>query len=115
MSITNELTVDAKAVIPAWQKVLPEFIQPSGECSIVADEKFTNAIIIHIKDDGRSHYSFDFRVKYVDNREIDVELLDVEKAGDHVNEQTEIVQSIVKDYVRNIHECAQSLKELTNR
>jgi len=115
MSMANEheLSIDQQTLVQGWQQALPQFLTPTGECTIQADEKHSNALMLHIKDDGRSHYSFDFRVKYVDDREVDVEFLDVEKAGEHVEEQTDIIQSITKDYVRNIHECAQSLKGLT--
>ena len=113
MSTTNELNVNRETLIQAWQQALPQFIEPTGECIIQADEKCSHSLLIHIKDDGRSHYSFDFRAKYVDDREIDVEFLDVEKAGVHVDESTDIIQSLTKDYIREIHECAQSLKELT--
>ena len=113
MSNANMLTIDANTLVQAWKNALPEFIKPSGECSIQADEKFSNTLLIHIKDDGRTHYSFDFRVKYVDDREINVEFVDVERAGVHADEQTDIIQSLVKDYTRHIHECAQSLKGLT--
>lgn len=115
MSKTDVLTIDAKTLVKAWQDALPEFIKPTGECSIQADEKFSDTLLIHIKDDGRSHYSFDFRVKYVDDREIHVEFVDVEKGEVHADEQTDIIQSLVKDYIRHIRECAQSLKGVTKQ
>lgn len=113
MNTSNELNVNSDTLIQAWQHALPEFIKPTGESEIQADAKSSNSLLIHIKDDGRSHYSFDFRVNYVDDREINVEFLDVEKAGMHVDDNSEAVQTLAKDYVRHIHECAQHLKELT--
>lgn len=115
MSEANVLSIDANTLINAWKEALPEFIKPSGECSIQADEKFSDTLLIHIEDDGRTHYSFDFRVSYVDDREIKVEFVDVEKAGVHADEQTDIIQSLVKDYIRHIRECAQSLKGVTKQ
>jgi hypothetical protein len=44
-----------------------------------------------------------------------VELVDVEKDGNHVDEHTEIIQTLINDYVRHMHECAQTVKNITDR
>lgn len=100
---------DSSTLVLEWKRKLPEFIK-TGKVEVSADEKCNKSVLIYIEDDGRSHYSFNFRVKYVDDREIDVQFLDVEKAGVHVDEQSDIVQTTVKEYIRKIHECAQTIK-----
>lgn len=113
MTEANVLKIDAKTLVKAWEDTLPDLIKPSGKCSIQADQKFPDTLLIHIEDDGRTHYSFDFRVKYVDDREVHVEFIDVEKDEVPAEEQTDIIQSLVKDYIRHIHECAQRLRGTT--
>lgn len=63
---------------------------------------------------GVKDYSFDFQCTYMDRREVKVELVDVEREGATVNEQSEQVQNLTEDYVRHIHECAQALQRITN-
>jgi hypothetical protein len=58
-------------------------------------------------------YSFDFLVTYVDSREVKVNLVDVEKADQTVDERNDVIQNLIEDYVRHLHECAQALHDLT--
>lgn len=111
----NGLPIDKQTLAQAWQNTLPNFLNTADECSVQADAKFDDALLIHIANNGRSHYSADFRLQYMDEREVKVDLLDVEKGNTSVDEQTEHVQELVETYVRNIHECAQELKGLTNQ
>lgn len=111
----NGLSVDKQILAQAWQQALPNFLNTADECTVQSDAKYDDALLIHIANNGRSHYSADFRLQYMDEREVKVELLDVEKGHTAVDEQTEHVQELVEDYVRHIHECAQSLKGLTNQ
>ena len=75
------------------------------------------AIIAHV-DHGKTtlvdellKQSGTFRTnEHVDERAIDVQFLDVEKAGVHVDEQSDMVETTVKEYIRQIHECAQIIK-----
>lgn len=111
----NGLTVDKQALAQAWQDALPNFLNTADQCTVQADAKLDDALLIHIDNNGRSHYSADFRLQYMDEREVKVDLLDVEKGSTAVDEQTGHVQELVEDYVRHIHECAQSLKGLTKQ
>jgi len=113
MAEISVLKMDTQSLVQAWQNTLPEIMKSSDECHIQADQKFPDTLLIHIKDDGRSHYSFDFRCKYVDEREVQVEFLDVEQDNKSIDEQTSDVQLLIEEYIRNIHECAQRLKDLT--
>jgi hypothetical protein len=81
---------------------------------IQLDEANSSRLLIHIDVAGHSGYSFDFSCRYVDDREVEVQLLDVEKAGVHVDEHTDIIQTLIEDYVRHIHESAQNLQRLTH-
>ena len=109
------LSIDQQSLAQAWQATLPNFLNTADECTVQTDAKFNDALLIHIANNGRSHYSADFRLQYVDDREVKVDLLDVEKGRVAADEQTEHVQELVEDYVRHIHECAQSLKGLTKQ
>lgn len=111
--MTNVLTIDKQSLAQAWQQELPKFLDTADECKVQADAKLPDTLLIHIANNGRSHYSVDFRCSYVDEREVKVELVDVEKGQVAVDEQTVEVQGLVEQYVRHIHECAQNLKGLT--
>lgn len=113
--MSNVLPIDKQTLAQAWQDALPTFLNTADECSVQADVKFDDTLLIHVANNGRSHYSADFRLSYVDEREVKVELLDVEKGHTATDETSEEAQELIEDYVRNIHECAQSLKGLTNQ
>jgi hypothetical protein len=59
-------------------------------------------------------YSLDYRCEYVDDREVKVELHDVQRGSQHIDERQDAVQELVKDYVRRIRQCAQQLHSLTH-
>ncbi|MFC6333190.1 hypothetical protein ACFP56_11195 [Paenibacillus septentrionalis] len=113
--MSNVLPIDKQTLAQAWQETLPTFLNTADECNVQPDAKFDDTLLIHIANNGRSHYSADFRLSYVDQREVKVELLDVEKGNAAADDHTIAAQNLVEDYVRNIHECAQSLKGLTNQ
>jgi len=50
----------------------------------------------------------------MDPREIHVELVDVERDGQTIAEDSVQIQELTGDYVRHIHECAQALSPMTN-
>ena len=113
--MSDVLPIDKQTLAQAWQNTLPTFLNQADECNVQPDAKFDDTLLIHIANSGRSHYSADFRLSYVDEREVKVELLDVEKGNTAADETTIHAQNLVGGYVRNIHECAQSLKGLTNQ
>lgn len=115
MSKPDVLETDQQQLVDAWQRTLPTILNESDVAEVRADENDEKTLRIHIKAAGHSMYSFDFRVTYVDSREIKVDLVDAEKANRTVDERNETIQQLVEDYVRHIHECAQTLHALTHK
>ena len=113
MSKKDTLQVDNQRLAEAWARTLPTVLNSSDRAEVVADEAEPNVLRVHIATAGRNNYSFDFKCTYVDSREVKVDLVDVERDGNNVDERTEIIQTLVDDYVRHIHECAQQLHAFT--
>ncbi|MBO7746197.1 hypothetical protein I8J29_18470 [Paenibacillus sp. MWE-103] len=114
MSKRDELSINQQELTEAWQRTLPDVIQQSDRAEVQADEADPRSVRITIHSAGHQMYSFDFKVTYVDSREIRTTLVDVEKDGKSVDERTDSIQQLVEDYTRHIHECAQALHELTH-
>lgn len=112
--MNSELNVDQSTLVNAWQERLPIILKPGDRAEVAADEGDPNAIRIHIDAAGRQDYSFDFQCTYVDSREVKVDLVDVERAGATTDERNENIQGMVGDYTRHIHECAQTLQQITH-
>jgi uncharacterized protein YjdB len=115
MSNEDKPAVEQEKLVQAWKSNLPTFLNPGDEAVVRADEANPSGLRIHIGTVGRTGYSFDFNCSYVDDREVKVELSDVAKDGISVDEHQETVQQLAEDYVRHMHECAQSLHELTTQ
>ncbi|MFD0695472.1 hypothetical protein ACFQZT_15340 [Paenibacillus sp. GCM10027628] len=114
MSKTDRLTIDQKQLVEEWKNMLPEQLEDADKARVWADEADTQALRVHITTAGHTGYTFDFKVTYVDSREVKVDLIDVEQGTTHIDERTDIVQTLVDDYVRHIHECAQALQQVTH-
>lgn len=114
MSKTDVLTIDQSKLTEAWRQTLPTVLNESDRVEVAPDEHDPKSLRIHIQTAGHSMYSFDFQVTYVDSREVKVDLVDVEKADQTVDERNDVIQNLVEDYVRHIHECAQTLKKITS-
>lgn len=114
MSKQDEMTVEQDELVRAWKKTLPTTLNETDEATVYADEANPQAVRIRIDTAGHTGYSFDFVCAYVDSREVKVELVDVEKGGQVIDERTEQIQKLVQDHVRNIHECAQALQAVTH-
>lgn len=114
MNLSEQPLVKDEQLAAAWAEELPNQLPESDHARVWADEADPNALRIHITNAGRTSYSFDFKCTYVDSREVKVELVDVERDDVHVSEQTDTIQNLVQDYVRHIHECAQTLQKVTN-
>ncbi|WP_042170917.1 hypothetical protein [Paenibacillus gorillae] len=114
MAKQDELRIDQQQLVDAWQRTLPERVQQSDRCEVKADESDSSALRVTIEIAGRQAYSLDFKVQYVDSREVRVELVDVEKDHVSVDERTETIQQLIQDYTRHVHECAQALQQLTH-
>ena len=98
-----------EALLAGWQKHLPETLNAADRAEVVVDGADPGKLRIHIDTEGRSGYTFDFAVKYMDDREIKVDFVDVDKDQINVDERPEHIQNLIEDYVRHIHECAQIL------
>ncbi|MGG4554934.1 MULTISPECIES: hypothetical protein [Paenibacillus] len=112
--MNEEMLVDQGTLVEAWQQQLPDYLNPGDTSIVQADLADPYGLRIHINAEGRQDYSFDFQCTYMDRREVKVQLVDVEREGATVNEQSEQVQNLTEDYVRHIHECAQALQRITN-
>jgi hypothetical protein len=114
MAKVDQLTIDNKKLAKAWQEQLPQTMNKSDSVKVAADEGDPNALRVFIETEGRSGYSFDFKCTYMDSREIKVDLIDVQQGNLHVDEHTETIQTLIHDYARHMHECAQALQVITH-
>ncbi|EPY13601.1 MULTISPECIES: hypothetical protein [Paenibacillus] len=114
MNQEEQPQVDQSRLVDAWQQTLPAKLEPGDKATVLPDGANPQALVIHIDTAGRQMYSFDFHCAYVDSREVELNLIDVEKSGVHIDERTEVVQELVQNYVRHIHECAQALHDVTH-
>ena len=106
--------IKGEALRRAWQDELPRILNPGDSCEVRLDGTDERSLRIHIDAAGRTGYSFDFKCTYVDDREVQVSLIDAEKDGRAADERTETMQQLIEDYVRHLHECAQALQRLTH-
>ncbi len=113
MSKETRPIIDQK-LLNAWQKMLPTTLNEMDRAEVRADEEDPHALRIHIDTAGHTKYGFDFLCIYLDSREVKVIFSDVDKANRSIDEHTEIIQTLIEDYVRHIHECAQILQEITH-
>lgn len=114
MAKMDELSVDQEQLAAAWRETLPRTMNVSDRCEVFKDEACDKSLRITIHSAGHQMYEFDFKVKYVDSREVQVELIDVEKDNVNVDERTDMIQQLIQDYKRHLHECAQALHGLTH-
>ncbi|NIK72312.1 hypothetical protein [Paenibacillus sp. BK720] len=110
----DKLQIDQNQLVAAWQRTLPEWIKDADKCEVLADESDPNALRVTIITAGHQAYSFDFKVCYVDSREVKVEVVDVAKNNVSIDERTDPMQQLIQDYTRHLHECAQALHQLTH-
>lgn len=106
--------VSGEKLLQAWRERLPHLLQPGDGHQITLDEKDPDRLLVHIAVSGHELYSMDFHLKYVDDREVDVKLADVQRGNKHIDERQEDVQELIRDYVRRIRECAQQLQPVTH-
>ncbi|WP_223067040.1 hypothetical protein [Paenibacillus caui] len=110
----KSLNVDQDTLVEAWQQQLPEMLGPGDSSVVQADLADPQSLLVHINVAGHQMYAFDFRCSYQDTRELEVTLVDAEKAGRSIDERGDAIQELAKDYARHIHECAQVLHSITN-
>jgi hypothetical protein len=114
MAKKDELTLDQSSLADAWKRTLPTVMNSSDQSKVMPDEANPKALRVHIETAGHTMYSFDYLVEYVDSREVKVELVDVERDGRTIDERPDVIQQLVADYTRHLHECAQQLHEYTH-
>ncbi len=114
MARYDELTVPQRDLAEAWRRTLPERLRDGDRAEVTEDEKNPDTLLVRIQSAGRQDLEFDFSVKYVDSREIDIQLSDVERDGQSVDERTDVMQELIADYRRHLHECAQALHHFTH-
>ncbi|WP_442602522.1 hypothetical protein [Paenibacillus sp. KN14-4R] len=98
----------------AWAIELPKHMPNSDHAKVWPDESDDQTLRVHMTNAGRSSYTFDFKCTYVDSREVKVDLVDVERDQVHIEEHSDIVQELIQNDVRHIHECAQALRDITH-
>lgn len=114
MPTYDELTIPQNELTKAWRDMLPKRLAPGDRAEVLPDEADPRAMRVHIETAGRTMMSFDFAVRYVDSREIAIELIDAESDGQSVDERNDVMQGLIRDYRRHLHECAQALHDLTS-
>ncbi|KRE40118.1 hypothetical protein [Paenibacillus sp. Soil522] len=114
MGKSDELQLNQENLADAWRQTLPETLNSADRCKVLPDEADSKSLRVTIDSAGHQMYSFDFKVTYVDSREVRVEFIDVEKDKISVDERGEITQQLIQDYTRHLHECAQALHRLTH-
>lgn len=114
MASNDELNVPKEDLAEAWQRMLPERLHGGDQAEVRADGLDDRTLRVHIKTAGHQMMEFDFSVQYVDSREIDIQLTNVEKDSQPVDERTDIMQDLIHDYRRHLHETAQALHHYTH-
>ncbi|MDP5276787.1 hypothetical protein [Chengkuizengella axinellae] len=113
--MNNEtLTINSGQLLESWQSTLPAILNKADSVDVRLDNANSNALNIHISTAGHAMYTFDFRCTYEDDRKVDVSLIDVEQNNKTIDEKNEVIQTLAEDYVRHIHECAQTLQSITH-
>ncbi|AOZ92777.1 hypothetical protein [Paenibacillus crassostreae] len=112
--MNEDFELNQGELVDAWQSALPVILNTTDHAKVVADEGDSKSVRIQIDTAGRQAYSFDFQCTYKDTREVDVALVDVELDGRSVDEHSNVIQELAGDYIRHIHECAQSLHDVTD-
>ncbi|MGN7457364.1 hypothetical protein ACTHPH_21345 [Paenibacillus pasadenensis] len=113
MSKVDELKLDQARLAQAWRETLPTVLNETDRCEVFEDEADDRSLRVTIYGAGHQMYSYDFKVTYVDSREVEISLIDVDEAKKTIDERKELVQQQVADYRRHLHECAQALHRLT--
>jgi len=114
MGKSDELQMNQENLADAWRQTLPETLKDADRSRVLPDESDSKALRVTIDTAGHQMYSFDFKVTYVDSREVKVELIDVEKDKISIDERGDIIQELIQNYTRHLHECAQALQRLTH-
>lgn len=110
--IEEQLLISKQVLVQAWRQELPNFLN-EGDSSEVEAGTEEQSLRIRIQVAGRENIALEFLCTYKDQREVHVELVQAENIDRTADAREEAVPELQEEYVRRIHECAQSLKELT--
>ena len=114
MVSNDELNVPQEDLVQAWQQTLPQRLTGGDKAQVTADGADPRGLRVHIETAGHQMMEFDFAVRYVDSREIDIQVVDVERDGQTIDERADIPQQLIADYRRHLHETAQALHHFTH-
>lgn len=114
MSSNDTLTIPQAELVEAWRDKLPELLETGFEAEIKPDDADPHAFWVEMRTSGHEELSLIFCVRYVDSREIDVRLSDVQQAGKSIDESGDSVQMLIANCRRQLHQCAQALHEYTH-
>jgi hypothetical protein len=114
MPAKDQLTMPQSELVERWQHELKHHLKDGDEAEVRPDHAHPNGLRVTIRSAGRQQYEFDFDIRYLDSREIDIGLVDVERDDEHVNEGSFIIQQLIAEYRRHLHECAQALQAYTH-
>lgn len=114
MNKQEPISVDPHQLVTAWQQTLPSTFKSTDKVEVTTDTLDQGALRIHVNTAGHSHYEFEYKCKYVDPREVNVTLLNIQRAGDTIVDPTLDIRNLSDEYIRNIHECAQTLHSITH-
>ncbi|MDG0808993.1 MULTISPECIES: hypothetical protein [Cohnella] len=114
MSTEDKLTIPQSELVQRWQSELQQHLHGGDQAEVRADEANPDGLLVQIRSAGRQNLEFDFSVRYVDSREIEIGLSDVERDGQAVDERSDVLQELIVDYRRHLHECAQTLQPYTH-
>lgn len=101
-------------LIEAWNRTLPGILNSTDSANVKADPLDPHTLRIFIQTAGHTEYALEFKCKYVDDREVQVHLMNAHKGSGCAEEATDVVEELAHDYIRHIHECAQALQTLTH-
>ena len=114
MSNHNQMNVSQQQLVNAWKDRLPDYLNVSDSAQVQAMDGQLNSLLVHIDTKGRQGYHFDFQVSYLDPREVKVNVVNVGTDGLVDDAHGTNAHSLVEDYTRHIHECAQALQSITH-
>ncbi|MFD0713388.1 hypothetical protein [Paenibacillus sp. GCM10027626] len=114
MSTNDTLTIPQSELVQGWRTKLPECLDTGFSAKVEPDEANPHALNIEIRTNDHEMLELTFRVQYMDSREIEIELLDVQQEDRSVDERNDSIQQSIANCRRQMHECAQILQAITH-
>lgn len=111
---TTQLPISQEQLVQAWQQAIPSTFHPTDRVEVTADTRNPQSLLIHVHTAGHSNYSFDYECRYVDQREVQVRLIEMQENGYAISRPSADIEDLSESYMRHIHECAQTLHPTTH-